>query len=84
MFFLLFGGGVRLKTLGAGPERTCPRCHNTATWVRLRRFHELTLFFVPLARWGRSELEACPVCGQQAAATTQPAHRRHTLRQATV
>ena len=42
MLFLLFGGGIRFKDLGAGHEHTCRRCHNTATWSRLRRFHELT------------------------------------------
>lgn len=63
MFFLLFGGGTRFKDLGTGETRTCPRCHNTTAWQRLRRFHELTFFFIPIARWGRCEVEACAVCG---------------------
>lgn len=64
MFFLLFGGGLRFKDLGAGEERACPRCHNTTTWQRLRQFNELTFFFIPVARWGRRELETCGVCGE--------------------
>ncbi len=66
MFFLIFGGGIRLRALGDGQARTCERCHNRATWARFKRYHELTLFFLPVARWGRSELEACPICGTQA------------------
>lgn len=82
MLFLLFGGGIRFKELGAGRERTCPRCHNTATWPRLRRFHELTLFFIPIARWGRQELEVCPICGQQHELPEQ-ARQRWPMRHAT-
>lgn len=82
MLFLLFGGGIRFKDLGAGQEHTCPRCHNTATWSRLRRFHQLTLFFIPVARWGRQELEACPVCGEQHE-LAEPAPRRWSMRHAT-
>jgi rRNA maturation protein Nop10 len=82
MFLLIFGGGLRFKQLGAGRERTCPRCGNTATWARLRRFRELTLFFVPVARWGRRELEACPICGEQVAAA-EPVSRRWSARHAT-
>jgi hypothetical protein len=81
MLFLLFGAGIRLKDLGAGHERTCPRCHNTAAWSRVRRFHELTLFFIPVARWGRQELEACPICGQQHE-LAEPARRRWSMRHA--
>jgi endogenous inhibitor of DNA gyrase (YacG/DUF329 family) len=64
MIFLLFGGGTRFKLLGDVQSRDCPRCHNNTTWTRLRRFHEFTLFFIPIARWGRQELEACPICGE--------------------
>jgi hypothetical protein len=67
MFFLLiFGLATHLKQLGAGSERTCPRCHNTTTWPRLRESTQLTLFFIPVLRWGRRGFEACPVCGQRA------------------
>lgn len=64
MLFLLFGGGTRFRIEGTGEERTCPRCHNTSTWQRLRRFQELTFFLIPVARWGRHEFETCPVCGE--------------------
>lgn len=37
---------------------------NAATWQRMRRFHELTFFFIPIARWGRQQLESCPICGE--------------------
>ena len=63
MFFLLFGSGSKVRLRGAIAERTCPRCHNTARWQRFERWRYLTLFFVPVARWHREELDGCPVCG---------------------
>ena len=64
MIFLLFGGGTRVKELGDGESRLCARCHNTTTWTRLRVWHVFTFFFIPIVRWGRREIEACPVCGE--------------------
>lgn len=77
MLFLLFGGGIKITDKGPGDERSCPRCHNTATWRRLRRCHQLTFFFVPVLRWGRRQLEACPVCGE----TLELPVQRRSLRQ---
>ena len=63
MLFLFIGYGTKLKLLGELTERACPRCHNTAAWRRLERYRYLSLFFVPVARWHREQLDACPVCG---------------------
>lgn len=63
MFFLFFGYGSKVRLRGATAERTCPRCHNTGPWQRLERWRYLSLFFVPIARWHREQLDACPVCG---------------------
>ena len=78
MLFLLFGGGTRLKDRGRGSQRTCPRCHNTASWQRLCRFHEVTFFLIPVLRWGREEVECCPVCGdlRELPASEPPAFRQ--------
>lgn len=65
MLFLLFGGGTRYRDHGPGHERHCDHCHNTTTWTRVRRVREITVFFIPIARWGRRDLEACPICGTQ-------------------
>ena len=66
--FLLFGLATRQKPLGAGATRTCPRCHNATTWARVREHRQLTLFFVPVARWKRRVLEVCGICGTTIAA----------------
>jgi hypothetical protein len=29
----------------------------------MRQFKQLTVFFVPVARWSRREIEACGICG---------------------
>lgn len=42
--FLLFGYGVKRKYVGAGETRTCPRCHNTTQWARMRQFTQFTVF----------------------------------------
>ncbi|QCU78760.1 zinc-ribbon domain-containing protein [Citricoccus sp. SGAir0253] len=62
MFFIV-GLDSRQQLLGPGAMRTCPRCHNTTQWARARTFRQLTLFFVPVARWGRRRVETCGVCG---------------------
>ncbi|MGY2078123.1 zinc-ribbon domain-containing protein [Blastococcus sp. SYSU DS0828] len=61
--FFLFGFGTKQRDAGPGATRTCPRCGNTARWTRVRQFQQLTVFFVPVLRWRRRQLEVCPVCG---------------------
>lgn len=60
--FILFGFGRRQKHLGPGATRTCPRCHNTTQWTRMREFRQFTLFFIPVAHWNRREFETCGNC----------------------
>lgn len=64
--FLLFGFGTKQQHLGPGDTRTCPRCRNTSRWARLRQYRQFTLFFVPLARWNKQEIEVCAICGTAA------------------
>ncbi|MGZ4278978.1 MAG: zinc-ribbon domain-containing protein [Solirubrobacteraceae bacterium] len=82
MFFLFFGYGSKVRLRGAIAERTCPRCHNTARWQRLERWRYLSLFFVPIARWHREQLDGCPVCGyaEAHAETGRSVNRRSPAR----
>ena len=61
--FFLFGFGTRQKHIGPGATRTCPRCHNTTRWARMRSYKQLTVFFVPVLRWKRRQVEVCGICG---------------------
>ncbi|MBJ8339395.1 zinc-ribbon domain-containing protein [Antrihabitans sp. YC3-6] len=61
--FLLFGFGTKRKQLGPGETRTCPRCHNTTQWARMKEYKQFTVFFIPLARWKRRQFEVCEICG---------------------
>ncbi|MFD2094304.1 zinc-ribbon domain-containing protein [Blastococcus deserti] len=61
--FLLVGFGTKQRHLGPGSVRTCRRCGNTSQWARVRQVRQFTLFFLPVARWGRRELEVCGICG---------------------
>ncbi len=63
MVFIIFGLGTKQQQLGPGGTRACPNCHNTTQWTRMREFKQLTVFFVPVARWKRRRLEACGICG---------------------
>lgn len=59
----IFGFGTKQKLLGATDVRTCPRCHNTTQWSRMRQYKQFTLFFIPIARWSRKQFEVCGICG---------------------
>ena len=61
--FFLFGFGSKQRHLGPGETRTCSRCGNTTRWERVRQYKQFTVFFVPIARWGRRQFETCPICG---------------------
>ncbi|MFP5370941.1 MAG: zinc-ribbon domain-containing protein [Actinomycetes bacterium] len=61
--FLLVGFGTKQRILGPGAVRTCPHCGNTSQWTRVRQFKQFSVFFVPLARWGRRHLGVCGICG---------------------
>ncbi len=63
LMFFIFGFGTKRRNLGPGGTRTCPRCHNTTQWLRVQEFKQLTVFFVPVARWKRRSLEVCGICG---------------------
>ena len=80
MLFLFFGFGTKLKQAGEAGERTCPRCHNTTRWQRLESHRYVSLFFLPIARWHRERLVACPVCGYGEAQPAGGARRLETAR----
>ena len=61
--FLLFGFGTKQRDDGPGAVRRCPHCGNTSQWARVRQFTQFSVFFVPIARWGRRRLEVCGICG---------------------
>ena len=61
--FFLFGFGTKQQDLGPGAVRTCPHCGNTTQCARVRQFKQFTVFFVPIARCGRRQLEVCRICG---------------------
>ncbi len=63
MFFVV-GIDTKVRPLGDGQIRECPRCRNTTQWQRRRSFRQFTLFFVlPVMRWGRRRYESCGICG---------------------
>jgi hypothetical protein len=63
VMFFLFGLGTKRQHLGPGETRTCPNCNNTTQWARVRQYEQFSLFFVPVARWKRRQMEVCGICG---------------------
>ncbi len=61
LFF--FGYGSKRKHLGPGATRSCPRCHNTTQWARMKQYKQFTVFFIPVARWNNQQFEECGICG---------------------
>lgn len=61
--FIFFGYGTKRQDLGPGETRRCPRCNNTTQWERLLQFQQVTVFFIPVARWKHRHLEICGICG---------------------
>ena len=61
--FFLFGFGSKQQDLGPGAVRTCPNCGNTSQWHLVRQFRQVTVFFIPVLRWGRRRFEVCGICG---------------------
>lgn len=65
MFFIgIFGGGVKQKAMGSTSQRNCPRCHNTTPWIVYDTTKYFSLFFIPVARWGKRYFISCPICGE--------------------
>lgn len=61
MFF--FGSaGTKSEVVGEGYELDCPRCHNVRRWPIARSQKQASVFFVPVARWGREYWMYCPIC----------------------
>ena len=65
---LFFGYGIKQRYVGAGQVRTCPRCQNTTQWSRMQEYKQISLFFIPVARWNRHQFEVCGSCGASVAA----------------
>ncbi len=39
-----------------------PALRQHSQWTRIQEVKQFSVFFVPLARWGRREFEVCGIC----------------------
>lgn len=66
MFFFIGGGGTFTEVVGRGYTLACPYCHNTRPWDVLKSETRISVFFIPIARWGARFFAVCPICSTAA------------------
>lgn len=60
---VIFGwGGGEAKDLGEIAPTTCPNCRNDVFLHHIRSQKHVSLYFVPMAKYGTNEYLACPIC----------------------
>jgi hypothetical protein len=72
---VIFGWGAgKAQDLGEVAPTTCPNCHNQVFLHHIKSDKKISLYFVPLVKYGTDEYLACPVC--KAGVQVQPAQRQ--------
>lgn len=60
---VIFGWGAgEAKDLGEIAPATCPNCHNDVYLHHIQSDKKVSLYFVPLVKYGSNEYLACPIC----------------------
>ena len=72
---LVMGWGEKREVLGATPDRTCERCHNTGPWVIYKSRKRLKVMFIPVAKWGEYFAAQCSICPNEVELSALDAHR---------
>jgi hypothetical protein len=76
---VIFGWGAgKAQDLGEVAPTTCPNCHNQVLLHHIKSDKKISLYFVPLVKYGSDEYLACPIC--KAGVQIQPAQRDAVMR----
>ncbi len=76
---LIFGWGAgKAQDLGEVAPTTCPNCHNQVFLHHIKSDKKISLYFVPVVKYGSDEYLACPVC--KSGVQIQPAQREAVVR----
>jgi len=59
---IVFGWGDGAKQLGEGFYQVCDNCNNTNRFIVAEVSKKASVYFVPVAKWGRRYFYVCPVC----------------------
>jgi hypothetical protein len=60
---VIFGwGGGDTKDLGEVAPALCPNCHNDVYLHHITTNKQVSLYFIPLAKYGDNQYLACPIC----------------------
>jgi len=72
---VIFGWGAgKAQDLGEVAPTTCPNCHNQVFLHHIKSDKKISLYFVPLVKYGSDEYLACPIC--KSGVQIQPAQRQ--------
>jgi len=70
---VIFGwGGGDTKDLGEVAPARCPNCHNDVYLHHISTNKQVSLYFVPIAKYGGNQYLACPIC--RAGMAVDPMH----------
>ena len=76
---MIFGWGAgKAQDLGEVAPTTCPNCHNQVLLHHIKSDKKISLYFVPLVKYGSDEYLACPIC--KSGIQIQPAQREAVMR----
>ena len=76
---VIFGWGAgKAQDLGEVAPTTCPNCHNQVFLHHIKSDKKISLYFVPLVKYGSDEYLACPIC--KAGVQIPPAQREAVVR----
>lgn len=76
MFFFFGSGGTSSEMIGEGYAIDCPRCHNVRPWPVARSENRASVFFIPVAKWGRKYWTYCPICSTSASLSSEEEARQ--------
>src|SRR3989344_1062719 len=59
---ILAGWGGKRKRIGNFGMQKCPNCHNWQAQGIYELSRQATLYFIPVAKWGKEYYVICPIC----------------------
>lgn len=59
---IIYGWGKKHRVMGDGPVGKCTHCNNSGTFQVIEVCNSASLYFVTVAKWGKTYFLVCPIC----------------------